>query len=80
MAQTIDYLFIRPRARIDKLQAAPIITFTNANPRQRFSDHVALEVGLRFQAQGLFASPHFTNDVSGQPVAYSPRAARASAE
>jgi len=74
-AQTIDYLFIRPRRPIDKLQAAPAITFTNANPRERFSDHFALEVALRFQSQSLLASSYLTNGVGRQPVAYSPPAA-----
>jgi len=57
MEQTMDYLFVRPRAPINQLEAAPAITFTNGNPRQRFSDHVALEVGLRFRAPSFFASP-----------------------
>ncbi len=74
MAQTIDYLFIRPRTSIDKLQAAPAITFTNANPRQRFSDHVALETALRFQAQAPLASLRLTNGVTQQPIAYSSHA------
>jgi endonuclease/exonuclease/phosphatase family metal-dependent hydrolase len=71
MAQTIDYLFIRPRTPINRLEAAPTITFTNASPRQRFSDHVALEVALRFHAQSFFASAPVTNGFSRQPVAYS---------
>jgi endonuclease/exonuclease/phosphatase family metal-dependent hydrolase len=70
-AQTIDYLFIRPRAPINRLEAAPSITFTNGSPRQRFSDHVALEVALRFHAQSSFASTPITNGFSHQPVAYS---------
>ena len=64
MAQTIDYLFIRPRTPINKLEAAPTITFTNANPRQRFSDHVALEVAVRLHAQSFFASASLTNGLS----------------
>lgn len=71
MVQTIDYLFIRPRTPIIKLEAAPTITFTNANPRQRFSDHVALEVALRFRAQSFFASISPTNGLSWRPVVYS---------
>lgn len=72
MAQTVDYLFIRPRTPINKLEAAPTITFTNGNPRQRFSDHVALEVALRFHTQGFFASNPFTNGLSQRAMAYSP--------
>jgi len=71
MVQTIDYLFSRPRTPIIKLEAAPTITFTNANPRQRFSDHVALEVALRFRAQSFFASISLTNGLSWRPVVYS---------
>jgi endonuclease/exonuclease/phosphatase family metal-dependent hydrolase len=71
MAQTIDYLFIRPRAPINQLEAAPTLTFTNANPRQRFSDHVALEVALRFRAQSPFASLPLANGLTEHPVAYS---------
>jgi endonuclease/exonuclease/phosphatase family metal-dependent hydrolase len=71
MAETIDYLFIRPRAPINTLEAAPTITFTNANPRQRFSDHVALEVAVRLHAQSFFASASLTNGLSRPAVAYS---------
>ena len=70
-AQTIDYLFIRPRIAMNQLEAVPTITFTNANPRERFSDHVALEVALRFHAETVFASAPFTHGLSRHPVAYS---------
>lgn len=71
--QTIDYLFIRRRTAMNQLEATPTITFTNANPRERFSDHVALEVTLRFHAESFFVSGPFTNGLSRQPVAYSSR-------
>ena len=71
MAETIDYLFIRPRAPINELEAAPTITFTNANPQQRFSDHVALEVAVRFHAQSFFASTSLTIGLSRPAVVYS---------
>lgn len=71
MAQTIDYLFIRPRAPVSGLEAAPTIAFTNADPQQRLSDHVALEVALRFHVRSFFASTRVTNGSSRQPVAYS---------
>jgi endonuclease/exonuclease/phosphatase family metal-dependent hydrolase len=71
MAHTLDYLFIRPRTPINELEAAPALTFTNANPRQRFSDHVALEVALRFRPQSPLASPSLTQGLTGHPVAYS---------
>ena len=71
MAQTIDYVFIRPRAPINKVEAAPANTFTNANLRQRLSDHVALEVALRFCPQSLFSSSSLTNGLGREPVAFS---------
>lgn len=71
MAQTIDYLFVRPRTPVIKLEAAPTITFTNANPLQRLSDHVALEVALRFHSKNFFASTAFTNGLSHEPLAFS---------
>jgi endonuclease/exonuclease/phosphatase family metal-dependent hydrolase len=71
MAQTIDYLFIRPRATVNELEAAPAITFTNANPSQRVSDHVALKVALRFHAEAVVASNPVTNGLNQHPVAYS---------
>lgn len=70
-AQTIDYLFIRPRTPINKLEAAPALKFTNADLRQRCSDHVALEVTVRFHAESFFASTSLTNELSQQPVARS---------
>ena len=51
MAQTIDYVFIRPRRPINIIEATPSLALTNANLGERLSDHVALEVALRFQAQ-----------------------------
>jgi len=75
-AQTLDYLFIRPRTPLDKVQAAPAIRFTNPDLRQRHSDHVALEVALRLRAENLFASSFLTNGLSLQPVAYLPSAAQ----
>ena len=69
--RTIDYLFIRPRALITGLETAPSITFANTDLRRRFSDHVALEVALRFHADHPVASPSLSP--RPQPVAYSPR-------
>jgi endonuclease/exonuclease/phosphatase family metal-dependent hydrolase len=71
VAQTIDYLFIRPRSLISKLEAAPALSFTNANLRQRFSDHVALKVAVRFHAESFFASASLTNGASQYPIARS---------
>jgi endonuclease/exonuclease/phosphatase family metal-dependent hydrolase len=72
-AQTIDYLFLRPRTAMSQIAAAPTLTFTNANLRERFSDHVALKVALRFQVESVFASGPFTNSLSRQSVVYSSR-------
>lgn len=71
MAQTIDYLFVRQRTPVIKFEAAPTIAFTNADPRQRLSDHVALEVALGFRSQSFFASTALTNGLSHEPVAFS---------
>jgi endonuclease/exonuclease/phosphatase family metal-dependent hydrolase len=74
-AQTIDYFFIRPRTSISKLEAVPTITFTNAIRGRRFSDHMALEVALRFHFEGSFTSTSLTNGLNQRPAACSSHAA-----
>jgi endonuclease/exonuclease/phosphatase family metal-dependent hydrolase len=49
-AETLDYLFIRPRIDLSDLEAAPGVRFATADRRQRLSDHLALEVALRLGA------------------------------
>jgi len=73
-AQTIDYLFIRPRAPMDRLEAAPKLVLTNPDPRQRCSDHVALQVDLRLRSGNLLVQARSAGNTSPQPVAYSPAA------
>jgi len=41
--QTLDYIFVRPRVALEKMDAVPQVAFSARNPRDRFSDHFGVE-------------------------------------
>jgi endonuclease/exonuclease/phosphatase family metal-dependent hydrolase len=41
--QTLDYIFVRPRVTLEKMDAVPQVAFCTLNPRERLSDHFGIE-------------------------------------
>jgi endonuclease/exonuclease/phosphatase family metal-dependent hydrolase len=46
--QTLDYVFVRNRTRLESVQAAQHVAFTAADRKQRLSDHFGIEAVVNF--------------------------------
>jgi len=54
--QTLDYIFVRPRVTLEKMDAVPQLAFYTRNPRERLSDHFGIEAVVSLSPAPLFAT------------------------
>ena len=54
--QTLDYIFVRPRVALEKMDAVPHVAFYARNPRERLSDHFGIEAVVSLGPTPVIAS------------------------
>ena len=54
--QTLDYIFVRARVPLEKMEAVPHVAFYARNPRERLSDHFGVEAVVRLGPTPVLAS------------------------
>jgi len=54
--QTLDYIFLRSRVPVEKMDAVPEVAFYARNPRERLSDHFGIEAVVSLTPTPVLAS------------------------
>jgi endonuclease/exonuclease/phosphatase family metal-dependent hydrolase len=54
--QTLDYILVRARVPLEKMNAVPHVAFYASNPRERLSDHFGIEAEVSLSSAPVLAS------------------------